>query len=94
MYVNMYIYKNVITLSGHIGKVVASQAEVARLIPAAAETAPIYTVHEAFLGVLPMRVEGVTSQLDLPSLMPLSIAGWGQLQLGVPHRATSVDYCK
>ena len=33
-------------------------------------------------------------QLDLKSLMPLSVAGCGQLQLGVPHWATSEDYCK
>ena len=32
----------------------------------------------------------VTSQLDQPALMPLSIAGCGWLQLGVPHWATSV----
>ena len=37
---------------------------------------------------------GATSQLDLPSLTPLSVAGCGQLQLGVPHWATSVDYYK
>ena len=41
-------------------------------------------------GVLPTRVGGATSQLDLPSLTPLSVAGCGRLQLGVPHRATSV----
>ena len=35
-----------------------------------------------------------TSQLDLPSLPPLSVAGCGRLQLGVPHWATSVEYCK
>ena len=28
-------------------------------------------------GVLPQRVEGATSQLDLPSLTPLSVAGYG-----------------
>ena len=37
-----------------------------------------------------LRVLGATSQLDLPSLMPLSIAGHGGLQLGVLHWATSV----
>ena len=37
-----------------------------------------------------MRVEGATSQLDLPSLMPLSVAGCGRLQLGVPNCTTSV----
>ena len=53
---------------------VASHAAVARSIPA--EVALIYNMH-GILGVLPMRVGGVTSQLDLPSLMPLSIAGCG-----------------
>ena len=28
--------------------------------------------------------------LDLPSLTPLSVAGCGRLQLGIPHWATSV----
>ena len=42
-------------------------------------------------GVLPMMGGGgATSQLDLPSLTPLSVAGCGRLQLGVPHWATSV----
>ena len=40
-----------------------------------------------------MRVGGVTSKLDLLSLTPLSVAGCGQPQLGVPHWDTSVDYC-
>ena len=30
----------------------------------------------------------------LPSLTPLSVAGCGRLQLGAPHWATSVNYCK
>ena len=37
-----------------------------------------------------MRKEGATSQLDPPSLMPLSIAGCDQLQLRVAYQATSV----
>ena len=37
---------------------------------------------------------GATSQLDVLSLTPLSLAGCGRLQLGIPHGATSVDYCK
>ena len=37
---------------------------------------------------------GTTSQLYLPSQMPLSVAGCGRLQLGVPHWATSKYYCK
>ena len=45
-------------------------------------------------GLLPMRVGGATSQLDLPSLTTLSVAGCGRLQLGAPHWATSVDYYK
>ena len=60
------------TISGHIGKVVASRAAVARLIPA--EVALIYTMHEALRGVLSMRVGVATSQSDLPSL---SVAGCG-----------------
>ena len=35
-----------------------------------------------------MRVVGATSQLDLPSLTPLSVAGLGRLQLGVPQWVT------
>ena len=31
---------------------------------------------------------GATSQLDLLSQKPLSVAGCGQLQLGIPHWAT------
>ena len=79
-------------MSGHIGKVVASQPMVAGLqdrIPAVAE------LHRFILctrhsGVLPKRVGCVTSQLDLPSLTPLSVACCGRLQLGVNHWATSV----
>ena len=37
-----------------------------------------------------MWVGGATSKLDLPSLTPLSVAGYGRLQLGVPQWATSV----
>ena len=55
-----------------------------------ADAAPIYTVHKGTQGVLPMRLVGVTSQLSLPPLMPLSVAGCGKLQLEAPHWATSV----
>ena len=41
-----------------------------------------------------MRVGGVTSQLDLPSITPLSVTGCGRLQLGVPHWITAADYGK
>ena len=72
------------TLRGRIGKVVASHASVARSIPA--DAALIYTMHESLMhGVLPMRLRSATSQMDRPSLTPLSVAGCGRLQLGVPH---------
>ena len=41
-------------------------------------------------GVQPMRLGSATSQLDLPSLTPLSVPDCGRLQLGVPHYDTSV----
>ena len=50
------------TLSGRIGKVVASCTEVARSIPGWAETAPIYTMHEALRGTA-HDGGGATSQL-------------------------------
>ena len=62
------------TLSGRIGKVVASHAAVARSSPA--ECTDLYYARGA-QGVLPMMVGGATSQLDLSSLTPLSVAGCG-----------------
>ena len=50
-------------------------------IPAVAE---LHRFIRGAQGVLPMRVRGATSQLDLPSVRPLSVAGCGRLQLGVP----------
>ena len=44
----------------------------------------IYTMHEALRGYCPWGW-GCASQLDLPSLTPLSVTGCGRLQLGVPH---------
>ena len=42
-------------------------------------------------GELPsVGCEVMASQLDLPTLTPMSLAGSGQLQLGAPHWATSV----
>ena len=41
-------------------------------------------------GGMPIRVGGATSQMDLPSLKPFSVAGCGRLQLEVPDWATSV----
>ena len=62
------------TLSGRIGKVVASHAAVARSSPD--ECTDLYYARGA-QGVLPVRVGGATSQLDLPSLTRLSVAGCG-----------------
>ena len=45
-------------------------------------------------GTAPCRVGGATSQLDLPFLTPLSVAGCGWLQPGAPHWAASVNYRK
>ena len=55
-----------------IGKVVASHAAVARSSPAEVCTDLYYS--KCAQGV-PMRAGGATSQLDLPSLTPLSVAG-------------------
>ena len=52
------------------------------------------TACAATQGMVPIMVGGATSQLNLRSLMPLSVGGCGRLQLRVPNRATSVDYCK
>ena len=62
------------TLSGRIGKVISSHAPVARSSPA--ECTDLYYTRGA-QGELPMRVRSATSQLDLPSLKPLSVAGCG-----------------
>ena len=62
------------TLSGRIGKVVASHAAVARSIPL--RCTDLYYARDA-QGELPMRVGDATSQLDLPSLTPLSVADCG-----------------
>ena len=72
---NIYtLSRHFYTLSGRIGKVVASHDAVARSIPL--KCTDLYYARGA-QGVLPMRVGGATSQLDLPSLTPLSVAGCG-----------------
>ena len=81
------------TLSSRIGKVVTSHAEGCKIKSRLWLSCTDLYYARGAQGVLPMRVEGATSQLDLPPLTPLSIAGCGRLQLGVPHWATSVDYC-
>ena len=48
-----------------------------------------HAIHLAH-GELPVKVGSATSQLDLPSLTTLSVAGCSREQLGVPHSATSV----
>ena len=68
--------------------------KVARLIPGGDRGCTDLYYARGAHGTLPMRVGGATSQLGLPSLTPLSVASCGRLQLGVPHWATSVDYCK
>ena len=65
--------------------------KVGRSIPA---KAALIDYGRGAQGILPIRVGGATSQLNLPSLTPLSIAGSGRLQLGVPHWAASVNYWK
>ena len=61
--------------------------EVARPIPGQSRFCALV----ALKGVLPCEGWGVTdSQLDLPSLAPLSVAECGGLQLGVAYWATSV----
>ena len=73
------------TLSGRIGKVVASHAAVARSNPA--ECTDLYYARGA-QGVLPMRVGGATSQLDLPSLAKLDKIG----QLDLPVTKLVVNF--
>ena len=81
-------------MSGRIGKMGAVHAEVCQIdFRLSRDLTDLYYARGA-QGVLPMRLGGVTSQLDLPSVMPLTVAGFGRLQLEVPHCATSVDYCK
>ena len=68
---------NSYTLSGRKGKVVASHAEgckVARSNPGCGPSCTDLHYARGAHGVVPMRVGGATSQLDLPSLTPLSVA--------------------
>ena len=63
------------TLNGRIGKVVASHAAVAPFDSRLGCTDLYYA--RGAQGVLPMMVGGATSQLDLPSLTRLRVAGFG-----------------
>ena len=78
-------------LTGSTGKVVASHAEIPSSSPGLTER-DLYTLCASGAhGVLPCKGWGVTvSQLDLPSLTPLSGAGCGRLQLEASHWATWV----
>ena len=53
-------------------RLLRAERAVARSSPA--ECTDLYYARGAQGGVLPMRVGGATSQLDLPSLTPLSVA--------------------
>ena len=72
---------------------VASHARLHVRIPAVAELHP-FVLCARRSGSTADESGGATSQLDLPSLTSWSVAGCGRLQLGVPHLATTVDYCK
>ena len=57
------------------------------------EAALIHTMLEALMGTA-HEDGGATSQLDLPSLGPLTVASCSRLELGVPYWDSSADYCK
>ena len=79
----IFILKMPLYMSGRIGKMVASHPEGCRV-----DSRPklhLFILCTRRSGVLPMRVGGVTSQLDIPSLTLLSVASCGRLQRGVPH---------
>ena len=81
------------TLNGCIGKVVGCLTCCGCTFESRWGCTDLYYARGA-QEVLHMRVGGATSQLDLTSLTPLSVAGCGWLQLWVPHWAASVHYCK
>ena len=81
------------TLGGRTGKVVASHAEDAHSNPVQNRgCSNLYVLcASGAQGVFPCEGWEVTaSRLDLPSLTTLSVAGYGRLQLGAAHWATSV----
>ena len=75
------------TLSGRIGKVVASHAEGWMIGSRLQLSCTDLYYSRGAQGVLPLRLGGVTSQLDLLSPTPLSVAGSYRLQLRVPPLA-------
>ena len=79
------------TLSGSTGKVVASHAKISGSRPDWQRENYMYCALVALRGYCLVKGGGVTaSQLDLPSLTPLSVAGCGRLQLEAAHWATWV----
>ena len=79
------------TMSGSTGKVVASHARISRSSPGLTERDLSVLCASGAQGALPCEGRGVTaSQLDLPSLTPLSVAGCGRLQLEAAHWVTWV----
>ena len=77
-------------MAGRIGKVIASHAEGCRVYCAMRLHGSILCTRRS--GGTAHDGGGATSQLDVPSLTPLPVAGCGRQQLGAPHWATSVDY--
>ena len=71
------------TLSGLIGKVVASHAELQDHFPVEPRLLLFILCTRSSRGTA-HEGGGSTSKLDLPSLTPLYVAGCGRLQLGVP----------
>ena len=87
--VTVFVTDSLHTLSGSIGKVIASHAEGWKIVSDLwLSFTDLYHARGA-PGALPMRVGGATSQLDLLSLTPLSAAGYGRVPLG--HFG---NYCK
>ena len=83
--------KSTYTLSGSTGKAVASHVKISGLSPGLTERDLYVLCTRGAQGVLPCAGRGVTaSQLDLPPLPPLSVAGCGRLQLEAAHWATWV----
>ena len=78
-------------MSGSTGKVVASHVEISGSSPGLTERDLYVLCTRGAQGVLPCEGWGVTaSQLDLPPLTPLSVAGCGRLQLEAVRWATWV----
>ena len=86
-FMSMYQFMTMHTcLSGSTDKMVASHVTISGLSPGLTERDLYVLCTRGAQGVLPCEGRGVTaSQLDLPSLTPLSVAGCGRLQLEAAH---------